>query len=202
MPYTNFKKDLLTMGQELPDIQNILIDMDGVVIDDVAMYAKLCPEITDMEAYLQYLQLTGKRQSFVFPLIEKAIETEAFATAPYTAFLLSLHSRLLEQWKEKGIEVKILTSTMSVNPKRKELEKQKLQSLELIGLGHLPVIFAEGSAQKQNYATPNTLLIDDYDRTITQFRSKGGVAIQYTGLAKTLEQLEMLGLYQHLETDF
>lgn len=196
-----FKEDLKTMQQNYPNVQHILVDMDGVIVDDVGMFSKLVPEVKNMESYLKFLAIQGKRQGFIFPLIEKAITTNQFAVAPATNFLEVLKQILIPAWIKQGIKVSILTSTMAVNPNRKSLEDQKLFWLQENGLGHIPVIFAEGSAKKQEYATPTTLLIDDFDRTIGQFKKQGGMAIQYTKLTEVLEQLELLGLYE-VFTDF
>lgn len=154
-----------------------------------------------MDSYLKFLTIQGKRQDFIFPLIEEAILKHKFAVAAPTNFLTVLKEILIPSWQEKGIKVSMLTSTMAINPNRKSLENQKLFWLQENGLGDLPVIFAEGAAKKQEYATPTTLLIDDFDRTISQFRKKGGMAIQYTKLTDVLDQLELLGLYK-VFTDF
>lgn len=196
-----FLQDLKTLQIPYPNITDICIDMDGVVVDDVAMFSQLAPHIQDMESYLKFLAIQGKRQGFIFPLIDEAIVKQKFAVAPPTNFLKVLKEILIPAWQEKGIKVSMLTSTMAVNPNRKELERQKLFWLKENGLDHLPVIFSEGSAKKQEYATPTTLLIDDFDRTIGQFRHKGGMAIQYTKLTDVLHQLELLGLYK-VFTDF
>lgn len=197
----SFKKCLETLQTSLPHITDILVDMDGVLVDDVAMFSSLVPNITDMESYLKFLTIQGKRQDFIFPLIEKAIIENAFEEAPPTNFLKVLREVLIPFWKKQGIKVSILTSTMAVNPNRSLLENQKLNWLKANGLEQVPVIFSKGSAKKQEHATPTTLLIDDFDRTISQFRKSGGMAIQYTKLTDVLEQLELLGLYE-VFTDF
>lgn len=45
------------------------------------------------------------------------------------------------------------------------------------------------SREKQNYASPNTILIDDYDKNIEQFKEKGGHGILHTRTKKTLKEL-------------
>ena len=190
------KQDLELLQKTIQSVEHIQIDMDGVIVDDVGMFSELEPEVKNMEGLLKYLQITGQRQAYVLPRVLTAIDKNLFATAPTTAFYTALKNGLLQSWLDRGIKVTILTSTMHNNPKRKELEEQKLVWLKDKGLDHLHVDFAEGSAKKQEHATPTTLLIDDYDRTIGQYRSKGGIAIQYTTLQSVLEQLELLGLYE------
>jgi hypothetical protein len=52
--------------------------------------------------------------------------------------------------------------------------------------------FTRGSYLKHEYAKPFHVLVDDYDRNITQWKDKGGIAIHNTSLIPTLEQLSNL----------
>lgn len=183
------------MTFQVPEVHTILLDMDGVMVDDINMFAKMCPEITtSMADHIAKLKVFGQKQQFVFPLINKAIDEGEFAKASPTLFVGALHNILLPYWKSLGIEVKILTSTMAENPKEEELKEQKLEWLKKYKLDHLPVIFSKGSAKKQDHAEKGVLLIDDYDRTIGQFISKGGYAIQYTNLNEVTYKLRLIGL--------
>ena len=47
---------------------------------------------------------------------------------------------------------------------------------------------------KQNYAAPNHILIDDRESNIKQWRDKGGIGILHTSAADTIQQLKDLGL--------
>jgi hypothetical protein len=47
---------------------------------------------------------------------------------------------------------------------------------------------------KQNYAAPNHILIDDRESNIEQWRDKGGIGILHTSAADTIQQLKDLGL--------
>jgi hypothetical protein len=50
------------------------------------------------------------------------------------------------------------------------------------------------AANKQNYAAPNHILIDDRESNIEQWRDKGGIGILHTSAADTIRQLKDLGL--------
>ena len=50
------------------------------------------------------------------------------------------------------------------------------------------------SADKQKYAAPNHILIDDRKSNIDQWVSRGGVGILHTSTADTIRQLKKLGL--------
>jgi hypothetical protein len=46
------------------------------------------------------------------------------------------------------------------------------------------------SADKQNFACKNSMLIDDFDDNIAQFRAKGGQAIHHTNIDTTLSEFD------------
>lgn len=46
--------------------------------------------------------------------------------------------------------------------------------------------------EKQNYADKNSILIDDSERNIRQWRSKGGIGILHKSTTDTIKQLEKL----------
>lgn len=177
-----------------PTVEKILLDMDGPLVDDYAMFASLDPHIKDMHAHIDKLKIFGMKQQYMFPLIEQAILKNRFATTPPTLFFEAVKVLLLPYWKELGIEVEILSSTMKHNPNRSSLEEQKHKWLKTNGLDHLPTHLVHGSEQKQLFAKPGVLLIDDYDRTIGQFIKAGGYAIQYTNLNEVMHKLRLIGL--------
>jgi len=51
-------------------------------------------------------------------------------------------------------------------------------------------------SQKKNYATRNekpNILIDDYDKNIREWETKGGIGILHTNVGKTISELKRLG---------
>lgn len=50
------------------------------------------------------------------------------------------------------------------------------------------------AVDKQNYSGENQILIDDREKNIEQWRSKGGIGILHTSAADTIKQLKELGL--------
>jgi hypothetical protein len=48
--------------------------------------------------------------------------------------------------------------------------------------------------QKQDFATPESLLIDDHPKNVSEWRNRGGIAIQHSTVPETLNQLDQLGL--------
>lgn len=176
------------------NIHKILIDLDDVCVDSSEMFGRLCPTIKDMESYLLTLKILGKKQEIVYDLILKAITKKLYLTAKPTLFVTALTDVLLPYWSSLGIQVEILSSIMSNNPLEKELSEQKLLWCKKY-FPQLKVSLVPGSSLKQDFAKDRgVLLIDDYDRTISQFIKSGGVAIQYTTLNNTMKQLRLLHL--------
>lgn len=54
------------------------------------------------------------------------------------------------------------------------------------------VIFVADKSQKQNYSGPNKILIDDDQKTIDEWKSKGGNGIQHISNQQTLQTLKSL----------
>lgn len=54
------------------------------------------------------------------------------------------------------------------------------------------VIFVADKSQKQNYSGPNKILIDDDQKTIDEWKSKGGNGIQHISNQQTLQALKSL----------
>jgi hypothetical protein len=50
------------------------------------------------------------------------------------------------------------------------------------------------ASQKQQYASPTSILIDDRQKNIDQWEAAGGIGILHTSTANTIEQLKQLGL--------
>ena len=176
------------------NIHTILLDMDGVVIDDIECLAPSSGlSSRKFKEKLQYLSIVGGKNEYLFPIIIKAIEDKAFETAPTTMFSYALQKCYLNHWKDLDIKVEFLSSTMSINPCRESLAKQKQISIETHFKG-MKLNLVEGSALKQTYAKPGVLLIDDYQRTVSQFIQAGGYAICHKETNSTIEQLGILGL--------
>ena len=47
---------------------------------------------------------------------------------------------------------------------------------------------------KVKYASPTSILIDDYDKNVREWNAHGGIGIQHTTTAKTISELQKLGI--------
>lgn len=186
------------MPLQLPVIDTIYLDMDGPLVDDNDMFSRVAPTVANMKEHIIKLKVFGQKQAFIFPLIDEAIKRGLFEKAKKTQFAEVVSLLLLPYWKSLGINVEILSSTMKTNPLRQELTDQKIKWLKANGFSHLKVNLVPGSAEKQEFARAGALLIDDYDRTIGQFISKGGYAIQYTNFSEVMNVLNLLNLCENV----
>ena len=66
-----------------------------------------------------------------------------------------------------------------------------LSYITIIGL---VVAFVMNNDKKQEFATPESILIDDREQNIQQWRQAGGIAIHHTSANDTIEQLKQLNL--------
>ena len=48
-------------------------------------------------------------------------------------------------------------------------------------------------SQKQTYASPASILIDDYEKNTKEFTARGGIGIHHTSTSNTIRQLKKLG---------
>jgi 5'(3')-deoxyribonucleotidase len=57
---------------------------------------------------------------------------------------------------------------------------------------HLEVILVESSGDKAAYACPNSILVDDRDKSITPWMGAGGIGVLHTSVEDTIAQLRAL----------
>jgi hypothetical protein len=73
-----------------------------------------------------------------------------------------------------------------------EVARQKRVWLENNGLDKLKANVVPGRKHKAEYATPNTILIDDTQDIIQSFNAAGGIGILHKEIGNTLMMLEKL----------
>jgi hypothetical protein len=88
------------------------------------------------------------------------------------------------------IPTEILSSTSS-EKRDVPIREQKIEWLETHKI-NFPVNLVPGKRHKKNYANPNSLLIDDTEQNISQWREAGGVAIHHEDVISTLNILKSL----------
>lgn len=139
----------------------IFIDMDGVVSDFdkhvIDLYGK------PME------QMTNKEKDRFWD--SECVAFRFFANSP----LIEEGELLVRNLKGYGVPISFLTSTGG-ELQHIDIAKQKLDFLQKHGMGDLPVAFATGTKSKSDFASANSVLIDDRQKVVSAFRDRGGVA--------------------------
>lgn len=98
--------------------------------------------------------------------------------------------QLLKFIREQDIEVEMLTS--SGGEKFHDLvAEQKKVWLKKQGIAYKPNV-VPGRKHKTDYATPNSILIDDTEDIIVAFNKAGGIGILHKDAGETIEKLKVL----------
>jgi len=150
-------------------MKNIYLDMDGVIADFDKRYIELF-NITTKQS---------ERDKKWVQFFDKFIEERHFATLD----LMPEAIELMDYLKSTGIPIIILSSTSSEN-RDNEIRPQKMEWLKKHKID-FPVILVPGARLKKDYATPDSILIDDTSKNIDDWRREGGIGILYENLLHT-----------------
>lgn len=150
-------------------MKNIYLDMDGVIADFDKRYIELF-NITTKQS---------ERDKKWVQFFDKFIQDRHFATLD----LMPEAVELMDYLKSTGIPITILSSTSSEN-RDNEIRPQKMEWLKKHKID-FPVILVPGARLKKDYATPDSILIDDTSKNIDDWRREGGIGILYENLLHT-----------------
>jgi hypothetical protein len=158
-------------------IEKIYLDMDGVLCNFERRYFEL------------YKELPGSmrdRKEFNVHWHD-FIATKQFETLDWYPG----GKELVAFCFESDVPIELLTSSGG-NKYYDEVARQKIVWLENNGLGKLKANVVPGRKHKAEYATPNTILIDDTQDIIQSFNAAGGIGILHKEIGNTLMMLEKL----------
>lgn len=153
----------------------IYSDMDGVITDFDTQFEKLSGGISPDE-----YEKKNSKEAFWKLIGDKGV-----------GFWVGM------PWMSDGLEywnyIKQYNPALLSAPSRDESSKlgKRLWVKNNIPGAKLILAYAQ---DKQKYAAPNHILIDDRLSNIEQWRSQGGIGILHTSAANTIEQLKELGL--------
>jgi cytidyltransferase-like protein len=151
----------------------IYVDMDGVLVDFDGGYEKLTG-MTTREA-------DGKGPEFFWKPISKA----------GAKWWITL--KWMPDGKQLWDYVKKYNPELLSAPSREEasrMGKRVWVKRELPGVK----LILRSADKKQEFASSNSILIDDREKNIEQWRNAGGVGILHTDAASTIKKLKELGL--------
>jgi beta-phosphoglucomutase-like phosphatase (HAD superfamily) len=158
-----------------PKVSVIYLDMDGVIADFVKRYKEL---------YNMLPKEAEKHKKFD-KFFDEFIATQQFASLD----LMPGAEEGLEFLRKANVLTQMLTSSAS-EKRHDDISKQKMLWLEKHGITFHPII-VPGKRLKQNYATPDAILIDDTEINITQWTAKGGIGILHKDWMSTMAILHM-----------
>mgnify|MGYP000144407901 CR=1 FL=1 len=163
-------------------IKTIYIDMDGVIASFVERFEELSP-LTIAE--LNKLPKEEKEAAKM-----EAIEAGLFATMPLMPDAAELYEGLLKLEHEKGITLKILTAVGSNNSEMVAEEKEEW--VRRLFCREIEFCHVVKSHSKADYATEETILIDDRTKSTEPFLAAGGKVVLHTSAKTTLEAISKM----------
>ena len=156
--------------------KKIYLDMDGVIADFSSRYKELfrmTPERADKSK--QFGQFFGQ-----------FIKSHQFATLD----LMPDAKELLSYLNTTGVPVEILSSTAREDS-HADISRQKQIWLDKHHINY-PANFVPGKALKYKFADPESIIIDDTQSVIDDWRKAGGTGIHHTDALTTIAMLSTL----------
>ena len=157
-------------------INCIYLDMDGVIADFETRYKEL----------FNILPSQARNNKEFDTYFDKFIADGNFATLDMMPDAMELITVL----RNAAPPTQILSSTAS-QKRYDAISKQKKEWLAKHDID-FQANFVPGKQHKKKYARKDTLIIDDTESIITDWRSAGGVAIFHKNIPDTLAQLKFL----------
>lgn len=151
---------------------NPFIDLDGVLVDFNKGFMELCGSRIPMREY--------EDEEFAWELIKK--------TPDFWKQLLPMPGAISFWESLVPYRPCILTSPSTHDTKRAILQKREWVD-KWLGK-HVPVFFRR-SKNKCELASPDALLIDDWEPNIQSWRANGGIAIHHISIENTKQQLAL-----------
>ena len=158
-----------------PRISRIFLDMDGVIAD----FTKRYKELYNMEP-----REAEKHKEFD-KLFTEFIATGQFATLD----LMDGAMDGVEFLRKAPVPTQILSSTAN-EARYDAVSKQKMVWLQTHGITFTPN-FVPGKRHKYKFATPDSIIIDDTESVINDWRKAGGIGILHKDWPTTLAILRM-----------
>ena len=158
------------------NLPKIYLDMDGVLFDVVKNIEKTTGRTID-----QWTKL-GRKQRWD-PIIAKK---DFWSDRPWlaegknlSAFVKKYNPHILSAYVEHAHDPNCIPGKTKWAMKNTGITRDKINLVM--------------RSQKKNYARPNTILIDDYDKNTKEFNQRGGIGITFKTASQTIAELKKLG---------
>jgi hypothetical protein len=157
------------------NITKIYLDMDGVIADfDKRYKARYKMEPREAEKNKEFDKF-----------FTQFIDDGEFATLD----LMPDAMELINYLRSLKVPTEILSSSAS-EKRDPQIRPQKMEWLKKHNI-EFPAIIVPGKRHKKDYSNKNTLLIDDTQVNIDQWRREGGIGILHTDALTTINILKM-----------
>ena len=162
-----------------PTDYHIYVDLDGVLADLIKKMEEVTGHtLTDNDTYDN-------------PAWKKFHAEIGSGNRLFAEFELIPDAR--ELWNYiKQYNPNILTATGKAFAK--EVDEQKREWVKKHFSGYDTIYTVIASGQKAKFAWPDSILIDDREKSIGPWRDKGGIGIHHTSAKNTIAELKKLGL--------
>ena len=154
----------------------IYSDMDGVLVDFENRFKRFSKGISPKDYESKY----GKEK--FWDLIDKKTGVRFWVGMPW-----------MSDGKQLWDYIKSYKPTLLSSPSRSNSSRLGKRIWKKRNLPSTKLVLAQ-AAKKQNYANPNSILIDDRESNIDQWVKAGGIGILHTDTASTINKLKKLGL--------
>jgi hypothetical protein len=153
----------------------VYVDLDGVLVDLVSGLSKAVGKELSLDRKAEF---TEEFYKFINSMDVKYV-AEFWRDLPQTKDCEKIWNTV------KYYKPKILTS---VSDNVGGVYGKELWCFTNLGITSDYVYCSRKSYEKKNYASKMSLLIDDYDKNIEQWREAGGTAIHHTDTDSTIQQ--------------
>jgi hypothetical protein len=169
-------KEMYKITEEQPQNYTIYCDMDGVIAD----FDKRFTDLSGMSPN-QYEEKYGTEQFWNF--IDNEIGVRFWVGIPW-----------MKDGKQLWDYIKKYNPILLSAPSR---NNESRLGKRLWVKKHIPgaKLILASRENKQNYAKPNSILIDDRADTIIEWENRGGIGILHTSAENTINKLKELGIH-------
>ena len=177
----NIFKRLFFGTRSKRSINVIYVDMDGVIAD----FNKGFKSITGSEGLNAYEYENKHGKNSIWKIIDNYSKTKFFENLPWT-------EDGKELWKfvnKISNNVKILTA-LGKTDGHSSIGKKNWLNKNLPNLHDDDIVMVPNKHAKKHWATPHSIIIDDTDVVISEWKKKGGIAIHHKSTKETIKRLE------------
>ena len=162
-------------------IKEILVDMDGVLFDYEKFFNENAPN------HISYYQDREKKEEFdeIKSILIK--EKEIYKNLDFMPDGKALYEELLILAEKYNVNLSVMTATGKLYSDMAAKQKEHCVSNKI---PKIPFAYVVRSKHKARHATPNTILIDDREKSIKPFVEMGGIGILHKNTKNTIKELK------------